>query len=611
MHLATIDWLIIGAFALLSIGISLYFKDRAGKNISEFFLGGRNLPWYIAGVSMVATTFAADTPLAVTELVAQNGISGNWLWWCFLAGGMLTTFFFARLWRRAEVLTEVELIELRYSGIEAAVLRAFKSVYLGLFMNCLIIGWVNLALMSILQVFFGLGNGQELAQDASFMEAVKFYINDEAFQYTAIAMLIAAGYSTLSGLWGVAVTDVVQFCIAMIGTVALAFFVLDAPQIGGITGLKEQLPAWSFDFFPRIGEAGDTASALTISVGAFLAYATVQWWASWYPGAEPGGGGYIAQRMMSAKDEKHSIFATLFFQIAHYCLRPWPWIIVGLCTLVLYPELGADDKKLGYVMAMRDFLPNGMKGLLLVAFFAAYMSTISTQLNWGASYLVNDLYKRFAEQKASQKKLVAVSRVVTILVSLIGLLVTTQIKSISEVWSFIIECGAGLGLVLILRWYWWRINAFSEIAATVAPFVAFGVLRIPNESWQANLTEWGLVGFPNTFFITVGFTTFTWLVVTFITPPSKEETLVKFYGKVKPDGAWGAVIQLAGVSASKSNIPSLIVCWLSSIVFTYSILFLTGKLIFKEWNDALIWGAAALVSFIVLRVFVLKTRIFQ
>lgn len=600
MHLSLIDWLIIGAFIVTSISISLYYRQRASKDISEFFLGGRNLPWYVAGISMVATTFAADTPLAVTELVAKNGISGNWLWWCFLAGGMLTTFFFARLWRRAEVLTEVELIELRYSGIEAAILRGFKSVYLGLFMNCLIIGWVNLALMSLLQVFFGLTNPNVLPENAGVMESFFYYLNDPAFQYTALAMLIAAGYSTLSGLWGVAVTDVVQFCIAMVGTVALAFFVLDAPQVGGIVGLKEQLPSWSLEFFPRIGEGTDGASALTIGIGAFLAYASVQWWASWYPGAEPGGGGYIAQRMMSAKDEKHSIFATLFFQIAHYCLRPWPWIIVGLCTLILYPELGAGDKKLGYVMAMRDFLPNGMKGLLLVAFLAAYMSTISTQLNWGSSYLVNDLYKRFAEPKATQKKLVSVSRLVTLLVSIVGLTITTQINSISEVWSFIIECGAGLGLVLILRWYWWRINAWSEIAATIAPFIAYAVSK-----WVFELE------FPNSFFVTVGFTTVTWLVVTFITKPSTNDVLINFYHKVRPDGAWEPVRQLAGGEAFKSNVPNLIVCWLSAIAFTYSILFLTGKLIFMEWNDALIWAGVALVSFFVLRSFVLKTRIFQ
>lgn len=581
MHLALIDWLIIGAFIVISISISLYYRQRASKDISEFFLGGRNLPWYVAGISMVATTFAADTPLAVTELVAQNGISGNWLWWCFLAGGMLTTFFFARLWRRAEVLTEVELIELRYSGVEAAILRGFKSVYLGLFMNCLIIGWVNVALMSILQVFFELSD-------------------QDALMYTAIAMLVAAGYSTLSGLWGVAVTDVVQFTIAMIGTVALAFFVLDAPQVGGVAGLKEQLPSWSLEFFPRIGEGTDGASALTIGIGAFLAYASVQWWASWYPGAEPGGGGYIAQRMMSAKDEKHSIFATLFFQIAHYCLRPWPWIIVGLCTLVLYPELSPADKKLGYVMAMRDFLPDGMKGLLLVAFLAAYMSTISTQLNWGSSYLVNDLYKRFMKPDATQKQLVSVSRLVTLLVTAIALGITTQINSISGVWSFIIECGAGLGLVLILRWYWWRINAWSEIAATIAPFIAYAVSK-----WVCGME------FPNSFFITVGFTTITWLVVTFITKPSSDEVLINFYNKVKPDGAWEPVRQMAGGQPFKSNVPNLIICWLSAISFTYSILFLTGKLIFMEWNDALMWLGVSVLSFIILRMFVLKTRVFQ
>ncbi|MEW6468386.1 MAG: sodium:solute symporter family protein [Bacteroidota bacterium] len=585
MLLAPIDWIIIAAYLLLSLAIGLYYKNRASGSLSDFFLGGRNLPWYVAGISMVATTFAADTPLAVNELVAQHGIAGNWLWWSFLSGGMLTTFFFARLWRRAEVLTEVELIEFRYGGKAAAFLRGFKALYLGLFMNCIIVGWVNVALIAILNVFFNIPES-------------------EALWYVAGAMLLTTVYSTLSGLWGVAVTDMVQFVIAMTGCIVLAVIVLHDEQIGGIEGLKEKIPAWSLQFFPNIGETkGGLPGTLTISIGAFLAYISVQWWASWYPGAEPGGGGYVAQRMMSAKNEKHSIFATLFFQIAHYCIRPWPWIIVGLCCIVLYPEV--SDKKLGYVMAMKEFLPAGLKGLLLVAFLAAYMSTISTQLNWGASYLVNDFYKRFMrpkEQFASnaqaEKHYVQISRITTLLTMGIALYVTTLISSISGVWSFIIECGAGLGLVLILRWYWWRINAWSEITATAAPFIGYSVSRF-------------LLGleFPDSFFLTVGFTTAAWLLVTFITGPESDETLKRFYDKVRPQGAWNPVRQRMNITGHKSRLGGLFVCWLSSVAMTYSILFLSGKLIFKEWIDALWCLGAALASFIVLRLAVSKTKI--
>lgn len=581
--LATLDWIIIIAFIALSLAISLYYRSQAGKSLSDFFLGGRNLPWYIAGISMVATTFAADTPLAVTELVVKNGISGNWIWWNALAGGMLTVFFFARLWRRAEVLTEVELIELRYSGTPAAILRGFKAVYLGLFMNVLIIGWVNLAMISILQVFFGLSDA-------------------EAFWYTGAALLIAAIYSSLSGLKGVAITDVVQFVIAMFGTVILAVLVVGSDKIGGITGLKEQLlekSPWALDFFPSISNGGkNTGETLAISIGAFLAFSTMQWWASWYPGAEPGGGGYVAQRMMSAKDEKNSIYATLFFQVAHYCLRPWPWILVGLCTIILYPDL--VDPKEGYVMAMKDFLPVGFKGLLLVAFLAAYMSTISTQLNWGASYLVNDLYKRFLVPEASQSILVNISRLTTILLGAIGLGLTTYMNSISGVWEFIIECGAGLGLVLILRWYWWRINAWSEITATLAPFAAYAFSHF--------VLEWK---HPDSFFLTVGFTTVAWLLVTYLTEPTSKETLINFYKKVRPDGVWGPVKRVAGLPKEPSQLFGLVVCWISALVFTYSILFLSGKVIFQEWTEASYWLLSALISLLILLAAVRRTRIFQ
>lgn len=563
-----IDWTLIGLFLLISLGISLFVRKKASNSLEDFFLGGRQFPWYLAGISMVATTFAADTPLAVTELVAKHGISGNWLWWSFLFGGMLTTFFFASLWRKSGVLTEVELIELRYSGKPAAFLRGFRSMYLGLFMNVFIIGWVNLAMNALLVIFFKIPENQVI-------------------YYTGGLMLIAAIYSSIGGLWGVALTDLFQFVIAMIGTVVLAFLVINNEQVGGISGLKASLPASTFDFFPEIGN-GDLGGTLSLSIGAFLAYTTVQWWASWYPGAEPGGGGYVAQRMMSAKDEKQAVYATLFFQIAHYCIRPWPWILVGLATLVLYPDLAEENKKLGYVMAMQDYLPTGFKGLLLVAFFAAYLSTISTQLNWGASYLVNDLYKRFIQKDAQQNQLVLVSKVLTLILAVIGLLITTQLETISGVWTFIIECGAGLGLVLILRWYWWRINAWSEIAATIAPFVAYAFSKFVL-GWE----------FPNSFFLTVGFTTVIWLLVTFLTRPTESSVLQKFYDKVQPAGAWANFA--VNDSTPKASILNLLICWVSAIFLTYGSLFLIGKVIFAEWQMAGVYLAIVLVSLLVLR----------
>lgn len=579
--LSTLDYVIIVVFVIVTVGIGLGFSKQAGKDMSSFFVGGRNLPWYIAGTSMVATTFAADTPLAVTELVAQGGIAGNWLWWNMLAGGMLTTFFFARYWRRAQVITDVELIELRYSGKAARFLRGFRAIYLGLFMNALIIGWVNVALMALLQVFFGIPQS-------------------ELLWWTALAMGVVVIYSGLSGLLGVAFTDVFQFVIAMVGTIALAYIVLDAEAVGGIAGLKEKLPPWTLDFFPKVGavqESTDFASTLTLSIGSFLAYTTIQWWASWYPGSEPGGGGYVVQRMSSARSEKDSIYATLFFQIAHYCLRPWPWIIVALCALVLYPDLSPEDKKLGYVMAMKDFLPDGMKGLLLVAFFSAYMSTISTQLNWASSYLINDVYKEFINKKADDKALVRASRIGTLLLMLIALFATSQITSIAGVWMFIIECGAGLGLVLILRWYWWRVNAWSEISATIAPFVAYALARYAF-GWE----------FPNSFFFTVSFTTIVWLVTTFMTRPTDKEKLQSFYDLIKPDGNWKPFRNPN--ETHKSNIGKLLICWVSAIALAYSALFMTGSLIFSFWTEAIIYGAVLVVSLITLRIISKQVKIF-
>ena len=599
MILSIIDWIIIIVALLLFMGLGLSYSKKAGKNMDSFFLGGRSLPWYIAGLSMVATTFAADTPLAVAELVGQNGIAGNWLWWSFLAGGMLTTLFFANLWYRSGVLTEVELIELRYSGPEAAFLRGFKAVYLGLFMNCIIIGWVNNAMSSILQVFFELTSNQALF-------------------YTGIAMAFTAIYSSVSGLLGVAMTDAVQFFVAMVGCIVLSILVVTSPEIGGIDGLMTKVndvAPGSFNFLPVIGDGSvGTTKVLGYSLLAFIASAGFRWWASWYPGAEPGGGGYVAQRIMSSKSEKDSVYATLFFQVGHYCLRPWPWILVGLAAIVLYPELqGTGKEKMGFVYAMRDFLPDGLKGLLLVAFFSAYMSTISTQLNWGSSYLVNDLYKRFiytgnsnsnkdnvSKQASEDKHFVSVSRWVTIIVMFIGLVVSSQINSISGMWEFVMNCGAGLGLVLILRWYWWRINAWSEITATLAPFIGYPLFQY----------VFKLEG-DEIFLATVFFTTISWITVTFLTRPTNFDTLKNFFLKVQPDGNWQPIIEHFSLQKKESNVFKLLVCWLMGIIFTYSTLFFIGKLIFKEYSTAGILFITMIISFFIFRFFIQKTNIFD
>ncbi len=543
------------------------------------------MPWYVAGISMVATTFAADTPLWVTEVIAQHGISGNWLWWNMLIGGMLTTFFFSRLWRRANILTELEFIELRYGGVPAKFLRGFKSVYMGLFLNVIIIGWVNFALMTILCVFFDI---------PTYDHTIPFYQN-EILWYIGGAMVLVAFYSSLSGLKGVAITDTMQFFIAMIGCIVMAWFVLDTPEIGGVAGLKSKLPAWRFDFFPKLDTGNgvmDAVGTYSITIGAFLTFGLVQWWASWYPGAEPGGGGYVAQRMMSTKTEKESLMATLFFQIAHYCLRPWPWIIVGLCALVLYPDLPSDKAGQGFVFIMRDYLPAGLKGLLLVAFLSAYMSTISTQLNWGASFLTNDLYKRFIRPEDSfdspekaQKKYVGIARLFTVLIMVVAFLVTTQIHTIDSAAKFLIQAGAGLGMVLILRWYWWRINAWSEISASLAPMVGYGLANY--------YFEWD---FPNNFLFTVLVTTVVWVLTTYFTQSESKQTLTRFYDRVTPPGMWSAY----STGKKANNLRPLFVSWIASIVMTYCILFGVGYLIFSDYGLAMVSLSVAILAGFVL-----------
>jgi len=439
-----------------------------------------------------------------------------------------------------------------------------------------IMAWVNLAMAAILQGMFGIPARQVL-----------FYV--------ALALAITALYSAASGLWGVAVTDVFQFVLAMLGTVVLAFVVLGLPQVGGIAGLTARLPEWSLRLTPEIGGAGGGAAggALALTATAFAAFLGVQWWAAWYPGSEPGGGGYVAQRMMSAKDERHSLLATLWFTIAHYCVRPWPWILVGLATLVLYPDLPADQKRLGYVFAMRDHLPSGLKGLLVAAFFAAYMSTISTQLNWGTSYVVNDVYRRFVKPSASERDLVRLSRLCTLGLMAVSLGVTALMETISGAWAFIIEAGAGLGLVLILRWFWWRINAWSEIVAMLAAAASYAVVKHGTD-----------IPFPQSLFPIVGATTVAWLVATWLTPATDEARLVEFYRRVHPGGpGWARIARLVPEVPGDGGFSHLFAGWAAGVVLVYAALFATGALLLGRTGEGLACVAlAALAAVVVGRV---------
>ena len=565
MTLNALDWTIIGAYFAISLAIGVMYARRAGRSVNEFFLSGRSLPWWLAGTSMVATTFAADTPLVVAGLVARNGIAGNWIWWSSAFGSMLTVFFFARLWRRAGIMTDVEFAELRYAGRPAAVLRGFRALYLGLPINCVIMGWVNLAMAKILAVTMGWTK----------LTAV------------LISLGITALYSASSGLWGVVVTDFFQFVLAMGGTIALAWFVLAMPAVGGIEGLQAKLPASAFSFLPRIGEAGSpgdgAGTALALPVAAFIAFVGVQWWASWYPGQEPGGGGYVAQRMMSAKDERHSLLATLWFTIAHFCIRPWPWILVGLASLVLYP--GLADVESGYVLAMRDCLPPGWRGLLLAAFLAAYMSTIATQFNWGTSYLVNDCYRRFLRPAESERHYVWASRLATVLTMIVGGAVTFYLDSVRQAWEFVLESGAGIGLVLILRWYWWRVNAWSEIAAMIAPAIGYVVIR--------RVTS---LQFPETLIYLVAWTTVCWLAVTFLTRPEPDDRLVAFYRRVRPAGpGWARIARLAGGPPAE-RLGGLVGVWIAGCCLVYAVLFGLGALIFRSPFAVLPYAAVAVLA---------------
>ncbi len=546
-----LDWLILAVCLFFPFVVAARVARRAGKSLGQYFLAGRELPWWLAGTSMVATTFAADTPLAVTGIVATDGIAGNWIWWSAALGSMLSVLFFARLWRRAGILTDVAFVELRYGGRPAALLRGCRALYLGLPVNCLIIGWVNLAMAKILSVTLGWD------------------------QLTAVfaGLALTGAYVSLSGLRGVVLTDLAQFGLAMAGAVAVAAYALRLPEVGGVAGLTEQLPASTFRFLPTLADqdAGG-GPTLALSVTAFIAYLGVQWWASWYPGQEPGGGGYLAQRMMSARDERHAVLATLWFTLAHYCLRPWPWILAGLAALVLYPDIA--DREAGYAMIIRDHLPIGWRGLVLGGFVAAFMSTMSTQLNWGTSYLVHDVYARFLRPGADDAHYVRVARVTTLGVMAASAGVTLYLETVRQAWELILESGAGIGLVLILRWYWWRVNAWSEIAAMVAPVV--GVV------WLSRFTS---VAFPESLLYLVSWTTACWLAVTWLTPPETERTLVDFYTRVRPGGPGWARVAAAAGAPPPDPIGGQLLDWIAGVALVYGTLFGVGALVLPgQWG---------------------------
>ena len=579
MRLTLADWVVVALYFLFNVAVGLYYKSRASQNTAEFFLSGRNVPWWLAGTSMVATTFAADTPLVVTGLVAQNGIAGNWLWWNLLASGMLTVFFYARLWRRSGVMTDIEFAEIRYAGPPAAFLRGFRAIYLGLLINCIILGWVNLAMAKILQLVFGVSKGEAL--------------------WIVVGMIaLTSAISTLSGLWGVLVTDLFQFVIKMGMVIVLAVVAVQA--VGGMGEMRLKLAAIDQVRGATTGGQGSVLSFVP-DVGSawmpmitFFVYIAVNWWATWYPGAEPGGGGYVAQRMLSAKDEKNSLLATLWFNIAHYAIRPWPWILVALASLILFPNL--KDPETGYIRVMIDYLPSSLRGLMVAAFAAAFMSTIATQLNWGASYLVNDFYRRFVRRDAAESHYVTASRLATAVLTVVSAAVAFRIESIGGAWRVLIITGAGTGAVLLLRWYWWRINAWSEVSAMITAFVVSVLLQT-----VGGLKSDQPLDFAHIVLMTVAVTTVVWLAVTFLTRPEADATLVAFYRRTRPSRAgWGPVAALApDVRPSADGLANLI-DWVAGCVLVYGVLFGVGKLLLQETAAGLVLLVVAAVAGVII-----------
>jgi len=598
MTISLVDWAIVAAYFLLSAGIGFAFTRRGSASLNEYFLSGRQVPWWLAGASMVATTFAADTPLVVTGLVASKGVAGNWLWWCFVMSGMLTVFMFARLWRRAHVMTDIEFAEIRYSGRPASFLRGFRAIYLGVFVNLIILGWVTKAMIKILTISLGVN----------------------PYVAVGICFVITVAYSVAAGMWAVLWTDLVQFVVKMTAVIVLAVFSVRA--VGGMDALKLKLAehfgseSAALSVLPVASTSTGLAGYAWMPLMTLAVFLFVQWWAAWYPGAEPGGGGYVAQRIFSARSERDGVLATLSFQVAHYALRPWPWIITGLCTVVLYPNgIGPNgDHEGAYVQAFVDLLPTPWRGVMMAGFAAAYMSTVATQLNWGASYLINDVYKRFIRKEGSEAHFVAVSRVATIVLFMLSVAVTSQLDSVEQAWKFLIGLGAGTGLVYILRWYWWRINAWSEISAMIASFVTFTYL---GGAVGKVATTLGLVSSPDTLtpefvrtaganadavvlLVTVVVTTLVWMATTFATNPESTAVLEAFYKRVRPGGpGWRLVSGPLGYGAD--GIPGgrlAVVNWAAGVIAVYATLFGIGKVIFGDVALGIGLLALALAAFL-------------
>jgi Na+/proline symporter len=616
MHLQVIDWLIVALTLLICFAPALFFGKRAGKSTSEFFASGRSVPWWLAGLSMVATTFSSDTPNLVTDIVRRQGVAGNWCWWAFVLTGIATVFFFARLWRRSGVMTDLEYYELRYSGKAASVVRGFRAVYLGLFFNCMIMATVNMAAVKIANVLFGLPDWETLI-------------------FIGVLNVVFAAHS---GLWGVLVIDMIQFFIKMSAVIAAAFFAVK--YVGGLHALIERVGSLQgpvTDAFQngQITNNGHTingfnylnvlpsfanADLKTLAMGVFVVPVLIQWWAVWYPGAEPGGGSYIAQRMLASKSEKDSLGAVLFFNIAHYVIRPWPWILVGLCSLLVFPDLQSikaafpnlDTKWLGHDIAypamICKVLPAGWMGLMVGGLIAANSSTILTHLNWGASYVVHDFYRRFIRPGKDERHYVMIGRVSTVALFVCAALLTFLMTSAKDSFDIILQVGAGTGLLYILRWFWWRINAWCEVVAMLSSFLISVMFLALAKHGTTEIFGIALSS-DNKLILTVIFTTVCWVTTAFVGPQTSRETLINFYKKVKPFGpGWQRIRKEAGIAedpatTTHENIPLALLGWMSGCSVVWSGLFTIGSFLYGRVTTGLVLFAIFIVSgFVLVRV---------
>ena len=599
MTFTLLDWTAILGYLAITLVMGLWFRRRSSRSVDDYFVSGRGVTWWLAGTSMVATTFAADTPLVVTGLVYTQGISGNWLWWCLLPSGMLTVFLFARLWRRSGLLTDVQFAEIRYSGKPAAFLRGFRALYLGLLMNCVILGWVTKAMTSIVSTTMA---GTPMLNRVSNVLGARpgsvWAGDDGAALAICVFFLIpfTGLYVALGGLWGVLWTDLFQFVLKMSIVIAIGYYAVAA--CGGMTAMIASLrqiqsnaggnAASPLAFFPQFSRGATAEPLWMVPVVSFLVFIGLQWWAFWYPGAEPGGGGYVAQRIFSARDERQGVLSVLWFNIAHYAIRPWPWIVTGLAVIVLYP--GLRHPETGYMLVLNQHLPHQYRGIAIAGFLAAFMSTIATQLNWGASYLVADFYRRFLKKNASERHYVFASRVCTVLLVIVSAWVSVQLGSIASGWEVVLQIGAGTGAVYILRWYWWRINAWSEISAMACSLLVTLVLT----HWQPFAGNSSLV-FAKSALTTTLITTVVWLAATFLTRPEPDSVLCSFYRRVRPDArGWRRIASLAPEVNPHRDVGANLWAWALGCAMIYMCLFGTGKVLLHQWGMgvALLTGSA-------------------